>query len=754
MATYIKHPLIKPKTLESRTYQEVLAAGILEKGNSLVVAPTALGKTIVAILLSAYLLEKNKEGKILFLAPTKPLAAQHEKSFRKFLNINGKSISLLTGTVQPKERKNIWENATLVAATPQTIENDLAEGRIDLSNTSLVIFDEAHRAVKDYAYVYIAKKYIKQGKKPLILALTASPGSEETKIQDVCRNLFVKNIEIKTQQDYDVKPYTQEIEFEWQKVELPREFIEIKKELEGFMREQLLFLKKLGYAKSINARYFGKKQMLDLQSAIRRDLMLRGKQQPSLYVGASRIAALLKISHAHTLLETQGIEALHDYFTRMETKGELGSATKALKFLLKDKSIERAINLTSNLADKGISHPKLERLKNLLQQQFSQFPESKVLVFNHYRDSIKNLERFLSSIPTVKAKRFIGQATKEGDKGLTQKEQLQIIDDLRNGKYNTLLCSSVGEEGLDIPAVDLVIFFEAVPSEIRSIQRRGRTGRFAKGRVIILMAKGTRDESYYWASVAKERRMHKTLSKMKSGLNKTLPKQSTLLKFVDKLKDKVVIYADTREQNSPVVRALSDMGAIVKVKQLEVGDYVLSDEIVVERKTVEDFLSSIVDGRLFQQLLGMTSNYSLPFMLLEGKIDDLYSLRNIHKNAIIGALTSIVLNYKTPILFTKDASETAEFIFVTAKREQLGKEKDIRLRIGRKGISLKEQQQFVIESLPLVGPAMAKTLLKKFSSVKNIINAKSSELKEVENLGPKKAKHIRKVIISKYKEEE
>ncbi len=754
MAPYIKHPLIKPKTIESRLYQEVLAARVLDAGNSLVVAPTALGKTIVAVLLTAYLLERDKSRKILFLAPTKPLAVQHQKSFEKFLNVKKAKIALLTGTVQPKKRSEIWEKSQLVAATPQTIENDLAEGRIGLGDTALVIFDEAHRAVKDYSYVYIAKKYIKQQKNPLILGLTASPGSEKGKIQEVCRNLSIKNIEIKTQADADVKPYTQEITFEWVKVQLPDEFLRIKKLLENFMREQLLFLKKLGYAKSINAQYFGKRQMLELQKRISRDLVQKGKTRPSLYAGASRVASLLKISHAHTLLETQGIFALQDYFNRMKVNAEKPGAAKAFRFVLGHNSINEAMDITEKLYDKGINHPKLNKLIEILKRQFVTAPESRVLVFNHYRDSIKNLEKALESESGISAKRFIGQATRDEDKGMSQKEQIAIINDLKEGKCNTLLCSSVAEEGLDIPAVDLVVFFEAVPSEIRSIQRRGRTGRFSKGKVVILMAKGTRDESYYWASIAKEKRMHKTLGKMKEGLGMKREKQSTLVKFTNEAKNKVLVYADTREQGSDVVKELKEMDCLVKVKQLEVGDYIVSDEIVVERKTIDDFLSSIIDGRLFEQLFSMASNYPLPLMIVEGNLELLYSLRNIHRNAIIGTLTSIALNYKTPILFTKNQKETAEFIYVTAKREQLGKERDIRLRIGRKGITLGQQQRFVVESLPLVGPRMALALLKKFGSIKNIANAKSSELKEVENLGQKKAKYIKRVLTAKYKEEE
>ena len=165
--------------------------------------------------------------KILFLAPTKPLAVQHEKTFKKMMLVPEDKITLFTGSVTPKKRKELWENATIINATPQTIENDLIQGKLSLKDVGLCIFDEAHRAVQNYSYVFLAQRYMKQAKSPLIVALTASPGSTEEKIQEVCKNLFVENIEIKDAKDIDVKPYTKEIEVSWIKVELPAQPVNI-----------------------------------------------------------------------------------------------------------------------------------------------------------------------------------------------------------------------------------------------------------------------------------------------------------------------------------------------------------------------------------------------------------------------------------------------------------------------------------------------------------------------------------------------
>ncbi len=747
---YISHPLIKPNTVESKLYQEVLAARVLEKGNSLVVAPTALGKTIVAIMVTAEIIKQKK--KVLFVAPTKPLAVQHEASMRKFLNIDKEKIVLMTGAVSPKKRKEIFESASIITATPQSIQNDLVGGKIDISDFGLVVFDEAHRAMGNYSYVFIAEHYMRKAKNPLILALTASPGGEEEKIQSVCRNLFIKNVEIKQHDDEDVKEYVNPIEVEWVKLDLPEKFLVVKKLLDEFQKKQVDSLKKIGFG--TGKKYFSRIDMLQLQARIRKEITSNARN-PALYIAASRTAALLKVAHALTLLETQGTESLNEYMQKMAGDSSKSNATKAVKMIMGDVNILKSKNLVQELVDENIVHPKLEALKHILVDQFDKKPNSKVIVFNHYRGNIRTLKNYLEKIDSIKPKRFVGQATKGDDKGLSQKEQGEAIQGLKDGKYNTLLASSVAEEGIDIPQVDLVIFYEPVPSEIRMIQRRGRTGRKEAGKAIVLLAKGTRDEAFYYAARAKEKKMKTTLRQLqnpKAIPEKKLESQTTLAKYSENFAEQIIIYVDSREQASSVTVKLSKMDAVIKVKQLEVGDFVLSDQVVVERKTVEDFLLSLIDGRLFNQLTMMSSNYDSPLIILEGDQDELYTTRNIHENAIKAALASIALNYRIPILYTHNVEETAKLVYLIAKREQLSSEKEIKLRVGRKGLTVQEQQQYIMEGFPLVGPGLAKALLKKFGSIRPIVNATVKELQEVEKMGPKKAKKILEILNAYYEE--
>ena len=355
----------------------------------------------------------------------------------------------------------------------------------------------------------------------------------------------------------------------------------------------------------------------------------------------------------------------------------------------------------------------------------------------------------------IKSAKFFGQASRDGEKGLTQKEQKEIIKAFKIGEYDVLLSTSVAEEGIDIPAVDLVILYEPVPSEVRMIQRRGRTGRKRSGRVKVLITNGTRDEGYYWASINKERRMKRQLidSEVLEELNSNAiermenEKRVKVLDPAPKKEELPVVFADTREGNSKVIRHLSEMEIDVKVQAMAVGDYQVSDEVVIERKTAKDFVDSIVDKRLFKQARSLMEEFKRPLIILEG--DDLYN-GMINPNAIRGSIASIALDFGISIIPTRNAQDTAAMIKRIAIREQSGEKTPIQIRTDKKPVNLWEQQLFIIESLPNIGPVNAKNLLEHFGTVANIINASESQLQEVEGIGKKTATNIRKVVDSKY----
>lgn len=759
MAHYIDHPLIKSNAIEARLYQQVLAADVLKKGNTMIVAPTALGKTIVATLVAADRLEKVKNSKILVLAPSKPLAIQHESTFKEFLTVPCSSI---TGAVKTDERVKRWEESQIICATPQTVESDLLKGRYSLKDVSLVVFDECHHGVGSYSYVYLASRYVKESKFNLILGLTASPGSDKEKIKEVCDNLYIQSIVVKTEEDNDVRPYFNPVAIDWVRVKMSSELEKIKTHVDKALKIRLKGLKNMGVIRTVSVNKLDiLKARGRVQSAIARSV----NPKKECFQAISILSAVINIQHSQELIETQGVVTFNKYVARLRKK-----KTKAAKSLIQDPNFGKAIYLAREAEKHGLEHPKLKKVTDIIKKELGQNGQtklqsdryvkdadqksSKIMVFTQYRDSLEMIHQKLEK-EGIKSAKFFGQASRDGEKGLTQKEQKEIIKSFKIGEYDVLLSTSVAEEGIDIPAVDLVILYEPVPSEVRMIQRRGRTGRKRSGRVKVLITNGTRDEGYYWASVNKERRMKHQLidSDVLEELNSNAiermenEKRVKVLDPTPKKEELPVVFADTREGNSKVIRHLSEMEIDVKVQAMAVGDYQVSDEVVIERKTAKDFVDSIVDKRLFKQARSLMEEFKRPLIILEG--DDLYN-GMINPNAIRGSIASIALDFGISIIPTRNAQDTAAMIKRIAIREQSGEKTPIQIRTDKKPVNLWEQQLFIIESLPNIGPVNAKNLLEHFGTVANIINASESQLQEVEGIGKKTAANIRKVVDSKY----
>ena len=759
MASYISHPLIKKNSIESRLYQQVLAGDVLKKGNTMVVAPTALGKTIVAILVAADRLQKVKNSKILVLAPSKPLAIQHEDSFKEFLTLPCSSI---TGAVKTDERVKRWEESRIISATPQTVESDLLNGRYDLSDVSLIVFDECHHGVGSYSYVYLASRYVQESNYNLILGLTASPGSDKAKIKEVCENLYIQNIVVKTEEDSDVRPYFNPVEIDWVRVKMSTELEKIKGYVDKALKVRLKALKNMGIIRTVSV---GKVDILKARGRIQGEIARSVNPDKDLFQAISILSAVINIQHSQELIETQGVQTFNKYISRLRKK-----KTKAAKSLMWDDNFGRAVKMAREAERHGWEHPKLRELTNILKKelgtedgqtklQSTRFKDkdektSKIIIFTQYRDTLEMIHQKLEK-EGIKSAKFFGQANKDGEKGLTQKEQKAIIKSFRMGEYDVLISTSVAEEGIDIPAVDLVILYEPVPSEVRMIQRRGRTGRKRTGRVKVLITNGTRDEAYYWSSVRKEDRMKyqlidpKVLEELNASAVERMENQKKI-KVIDRPKvEKAnpVVYADSREGNSKVIRHLSEMEIDVQVRSMAVGDYQVSDEVVIERKTAKDFVDSIIDKRLFKQARELSEEFKRPLLILEG--DDIYN-GMIHPNAVRGTIAAIAIDFGISIIPTRNSQDTAAMIKRIAVREQSGEKVNIQIRTDKKPTSLWEQQLFIIESLPNIGPVNAKNLLQHFGTVEKVINASESELQEVDGIGKKTAKNIRKVVESKY----
>jgi len=726
------------KDFSPRLYQQTILNTAV-RANTLICLPTGRGKTKTALLVAVHRLNNFPNSKVIFLTPTKPLAAQIAKEFQENSTIT--KVSTFTGEMKPEERERLFHEAEVIVSTPQGMSNDILNKKIDLRQVSLLVIDECQHATGDYDYVWIAKQYHKVGTFPRIVALSASPGSDMEKISEVCQNLFIEDIEVRTDDDPDLKPYVQETVVDYMLIELPKDFKETQTYLKECFKQRLHTLKQLGATDSVMLGT--KTQLLGLQKELQQRLS-QGEREPELWQSVSLVAEAMKVLYCQELFETQGVGAAHEYIRKLYHEAET-TKVKATKNLVVDPQFKSAQFKINALFESHVEHPKFQKVLSLVQEEVKNC--DKILIFNNYRDSAATLQEALNRLPGVKCGLFIGQAKKKG-LGLSQKQQIQLLEDFKLGKYNVLIGTSVGEEGIDIPAVDLIIFYEPVPSAIRTVQRRGRTGRMEKGRVIVLVTKGTRDEAYRWTAQHKESRMHRILKDLKSKLTLSKPKVTTLTEFSKSLK----IYADARERGSGVIKYLADKGIDVRMQNLDVGDFLLSEKVGIERKEVRDFVDSILDKRLLHQVKALKETFERPVLIIEGT-DDIYAVRKVHPNAIRGMLAWIAVDMKVPILYTKDFRDTAELLITIARREQEEKDGDFSIRGEKKPLSTKELQEYIVSGLPGVGAQLAQSLLKEFRSITGVINASEDRLQEVEKIGKKKAAEIRRILEEEYKED-
>src|SRR3989339_169245 len=365
------------KNITPREYQQKIFETCINK-NCLVVLPTGLGKTLIALMLTIKRMQEYPGKKVVFLAPTKPLAEQH-----------------------------------IIFSTPQCVANDLRKELYSLKDVCLLIEDEAHRCVKNYDYNYIAKRYITQADNPRIMGLTASPGNEASKIKEICKNLSIEEVELRTRDSPDVKKY---------------------------------------------------------------------------------------------------LQTLFNQAAKKQSKGVVK--------LVANPEFNFIFMQSNELLAKKQEHPKLKELEEIIKKE----NQKRIIIFTQFRDTATIISEKLNKIEGIKSKIFVGQAKKEGT-GLSQKDQKKIIEDFSAGEINVLVATSIAEEGLDIPEVNAVIFYEPIPSAIRAIQRAGRTARLKKGKLIMLITKGTRDESFYYVSKAREKQMHSAIETVKQGLTNNIKEE-------------------------------------------------------------------------------------------------------------------------------------------------------------------------------------------------------------------------------------
>ena len=497
---YVSAPCIAPGKVEDRRYQANIARTCLRE-NTLVILPTGLGKTAVALRVAAKVLESGK--KVLMMAPTKPLVDQHHTYFSQMLD--GKTVGEMNGLMAPARRQGIVAENDFIVTTPQTVSNDLDNGIYGLGDFGLVIYDEAHRGTGNYAYVNVAN-YVRSG--TLSMGMTASPGSDLKKIEEVCDNLALTKIEVRADDDPDVSPYVHDTYINRITVNMPKELMDVSDRLRNLLDH---YFSELTAMHLTNPNWPpSTKHMLSIAQTLQLRLA-RGEKTATVFRGLTVQSICMKVLRAIEYAETQGMSVLRNYLRTLNEEAEMEKPSKADRELVSRPDYQE---IWAIVRDSKVEHPKISRILSLVSQMLAADPRCKIIVFTQYRESCEIISRKLAIVENARVCTLIGQA----NGGLKQKEQIEILDKFREGEFNIVVSTSVGEEGLDITSTNAVIFYEPVASEIRTIQRRGRTGRKNDGEVYVLVANGTVDEAMENSAKKKEKLMRERLETLSGSL--------------------------------------------------------------------------------------------------------------------------------------------------------------------------------------------------------------------------------------------
>ena len=741
------HPFLKDG-VEARAYQ-IRALKNALSSSCLMVMPTGFGKTAVEWMVMAEFLRQH-DKKIILIAPTTGLVAQQQRMARDMINIDPEHILRYTGETAPEKRHEIWRKGRILMATPQVIRNDATNRRISLDDVSLIIFDEAHHATGNHAYAQVGDLYLSQNPSGFTLAATASPGSSKGAILEVAKRLGIDRLDVSIKDEALLKPYAVTLHNDVIYVDLPESLKTLIFPLQEHQSLEVESIQRMGFMGSV--KNLTSRIITEAQQSISRAIGRRDKRG---YNAARKVSDIRRMHMLLDLLKTQGVKAGLAFLDKAESEGRSGD--RGTNRFLAQPVIHNFRNDARNL---GELHPKAEIVNKMVKQKISENPNSRIIIFTEYRYTVNNLTELLSNIEGVKVSQFIGQSSSGKQKGMTQKEQLARLEEFRSGKVNVLVATSVGEEGLDVPAAELVLLYEPVPSAIRSIQRRGRTARQTSGTVKTLVANETRDQFVSHAAKAREKKMYNNLADIKrqgrlqfspssmeeilsffdielednhitaeqfleleiTKLNELYPTEAvdTVVKkdiATDYGKPKITVLAkdkrprnqtgldqffatesaqnktqreqtidainaanevvddltesinstvtlDYREASSTLSAYISSLGITVEYDSLVTGDICIEDNILIERKTSRDLLTSIIDGRLFKQCERMRNAEVKPLLLIElGEIGN-----SVHPNAVLGALAHVTLDLGIPIITTKNSMESAHLVYLIAKQ--------------------------------------------------------------------------------------
>ena len=494
---------------KTRDYQfSLVKTGLFH--NLLIALPTGLGKTFIAATIMLNWFRWTQDAQIVFVAPTRPLVAQQIKACYEIAGIPASETTMLTGTIPPGIRAEEWMSKRVFFMTPQTIQNDLKTGICDPKRIVLLVVDEAHRATGGYAYVEVVNFLKRFNTSFRVLALTATPGSSVEGVQEVIDGLSIARIEIRTEQSLDIREYVHARKIE---TILFNDSEEMTMVLDFFSEALQPVLNKLV---GMNA-YWGRDPLLLTPYGCNqaRQKWMASDAGRNAGWGLKQMvmtifSVLASLSHATELLKFHGIgpffRKISGFRDEVHAGGKKGG--KYEKQIIESnafRTMTTRVQSWINNAD-FVDHPKLEYLQDVVLNHFMDASEgtgptgphgTRIMVFAHYRDSAENIARILSRhTPMIRPRVFVGQANSKGSEGMDQKTQLDVVKKFQDGIFNTLIATSIGEEGLDIGEIDLIVCYDASASPIRMLQRMGRTGRKRAGNIVVTLMRGKEENNF------------------------------------------------------------------------------------------------------------------------------------------------------------------------------------------------------------------------------------------------------------------
>ncbi len=495
----------------TRDYQfNIVKQGLFN--NMLVALPTGLGKTFIAATIMLNYFRWTKDSKIVFMAPTKPLVSQQVDACFNIVGIPRSATTMLTGEIPPAVREEEWQDKRVFFMTPQTLDNDLRSGIADPKKIVLLVVDEAHRATGNYSYVKVVSFMRRFSKSFRILALTATPGASVEAVQEVIDGLEISKVEIRTEESMDIQQFTHRRKIEQILLDPSDEIIMVKDLFSKALKplvDQLCAQNAYWNKDPMSLTAFGlmqaQKSWLISDAGRRASPGLKGMMR-------GLFSILASVAHGIKLLNFHGIgpfySTMRDFRAGVEEKGDkAGKYRRQINDNPHFKMMMDRVGAWIN-KDDFVGHPKLTYLCDTILNHFldageGRLPEgaphsgTRVIVFAEYRDSAEEICGVLNRHkPMIRASVFVGQADSKRSEGMNQAKQINTISKFKTGTFNVLVATSIGEEGLDIGQVDLIVCYDASGSPIRMLQRMGRTGRKRAGNIVLLLMRGKEEEAF------------------------------------------------------------------------------------------------------------------------------------------------------------------------------------------------------------------------------------------------------------------